>query len=240
MHWRWKILLLTVCCATGSLFAQESSDVPRDSGKSGELQLVERLLIARKDYQKTLEDLRSFYIRSGDAEKAKWAEQELIAYHRIAKRAFRLELDVPPPTLKGTVNIPAANRLYTRALQYKGYGWGTDFTDNQRRAELLLQELLTRYPQSNRISDAAYQLGDIYESSAYKHYRRAATYFERCFQWNPTTHFDARLRAARIYDRNLLDRKRAMEIYKEVTVTETDPARIQEAVRRMKELSGQK
>jgi hypothetical protein len=102
---------------------------------------------------------------------------------------------------------------------------------------LLLQQLLTLYPQSDKIGDAAYQLGDIYESKAYKQYRRAALYFERCFQWNPTTQFDARMRAARIYDRQLMDRNRSVEIYREITTHETDPSRIAEATKRLAELS---
>ena len=83
-------------------------------------------------------------------------------------------------------------------MSYKDKGWGTDYIDNQRRAELLLQQLLSDHPQSDKISDAAYQLGDLYESKAFKQYDRAAHYFERCFEWNPKTQFDARLRAARL------------------------------------------
>ena len=107
----------------------------------------------------------------------------------------------------------------------------------QRRAELLFQQLLTSYPQSDKIDDAAYQLGDIYEGRLYKMYRRAAHYFERCFQWNPNTQFDARLRAARIYDRQLLERSRAIELYREVTTHDTDPKWLQEAKKRLQELS---
>ena len=77
-------------------------------------------------------------------------------------------------------------------MKFKDKGWGQDYIDNQHRAELLFQQLLTNYPQSDKISDAAYQLGDIYESKAFRQYERAAAYFERCFQWNPKTHFDAR------------------------------------------------
>jgi tetratricopeptide (TPR) repeat protein len=202
-----------------------------------DLELVEKLLVIRRDYQTILEQLRAHYLATGDVERAKWAEEELIHFHRIPKHAFILELEVPPPTLRGTMNVPAANKLYTRALSYKDKGFGTDYIDNQRRAELLFQQILTQYPQSDRISDTAYMLGDIYESKAYKQYRRAAAYFERCFQWNPATQFDARLRAARIYDRYLLNRARAIEIYKEITTHETDPKRIQEAQKRLAELS---
>lgn len=229
------LLVFGLCGLVGPTRAQND-----DYDDKNDLDLVEQLLVARTNYQKILEKLRLHYLKTGDVERAKWAEEELILYHRIPKRAFRLELDVPPPTLRGTVNITEANKLYTRAMSFKGNGWGTDYIDNQRRAEILFQQMLTKYPQSNRISDAAYQLGDIYENAPYKHYKRAALYFERCFQWDPTTHFDARIRAARIYDANLLNREQAMRIYKEVTKYETDAGRIQEAVQRMQALSQQR
>jgi TolA-binding protein len=202
------------------------------------MELVERLLAARRDYQTSLEQLRLYYLRVGDLERARWAEEELKQWHRIAKQPFRLELDVPPPTLQASQNIPEANELYRRAMSYKDKGWGTEYVDNQHRAELLLQQLLTSYPQSDKIGDAAYQLGDIYESRVFRQYRRAAEYFERSYQWNPSTQLDARLRAARIYDRQLKERDQAMKLYREVLSHETDAKRIQEAQRRLSELSG--
>jgi len=203
-----------------------------------DIELVERVLAARREYQRSLEKLRLHYLDAGDIERARWAEEELKQYHLIAKQAYRLELDVPPPTLQATQNIPEANRIYQRAMAYKDKGWGTDYLYNQRRAELLFQQILSQYPQCDKIGYAAFQLGEIYESRAYKQYRRAAQYYERCFQWNQHTQLDARMRAARLYDRNLMERGRAIELYKEVTTHETDPKRIQEAEKRMTELSG--
>jgi TolA-binding protein len=211
----------------------------RTAGK-GDVEIVERLLAARKEYQATMETLRAHYIGSGDIERARWAEEELVQFHRIAKHPFRLELDVPPPTLEAKYNIPEANELYRQAMKFKDKSWGQDYIDNQHRAELLFQQLLTNYPQSDKISDAAYQLGDIYESKAFRQYERAAAYFERCFQWNPKTHFDARMRAARLYERYQSERSHAIEIYKEVTTHETDPKRVEEAQKRLTELSGKK
>ena len=211
---------------------------PNKSGGTNDLELVEKLLVTRRDYQKSLENLRLHYMKAGDIERAKWAEEELRQYHRIPKQAFRLDLDVPPPNLIGNTNVPEANKIFTAAMGYKDKGWATDYIDNQRRAELLFQKLLTEYPQCNRIDEAAYQLGDIYESKAYKQYRRSAAYYERCFQWNPKTTSDARLRAARIYDKQLTDRARAIELYREITTHETDAKRIDEANKRLKDLSG--
>jgi hypothetical protein len=207
---------------------------------ASDVEFVERILAARRDYQVALEELRRHYLSVGDLERARWAEEELVQFHRISKHAYRLELDVPPPTLQAQHNINEANELYMRAMSYKDKGWRTDYIDNQRRAEILLQQLLSSYPQSDKIDDAAYQLGDIYESSAYKQYRRSAQYFERCFQWNPNTQFDARLRAARLYDKQLSERSRALELYREVATHEVDPKRRAEAQKRLTELSGGK
>ncbi len=202
-----------------------------------DLQLVKGVIECRNKYQETLEQLRLYYISSGDTERARWAEDELRQFHRMSKQSYRLDLEVPPPTLEAKKNIPEANELYKLAMAYKAKGWGNDYTDNQRRAELLLQQLLTNYPESDKIGDAAYQLGDVYESRAYKQYRRAAHYYERAFQWNPTAQLDARMRAARLYDRQLIDRSKARELYLEVKTHDTDAKRLDEAEKRLKELA---
>lgn len=238
-------ILATALGVSGDLFAQAPNSSPAKDGKAAgavvsDIEMVERLLATRRDYQLALEKLRTHYAATGDLERAQWAEEELIQYHRMAKRAYRLELDVPPPTLQAKENIPEANELFRRAMIYKNKGWGNDYIDNQRRAEILLQQLLTNYPQSDKIGDAAYQLGDLYESKAYQQPRRSAQYFERCFQWHHNTQLDARLRAARLYDKQLNERARAIELYREVTTHETDAKRIQEAQKRMTELSAKR
>jgi len=201
---------------------------------------VEKVINTRKEYQSALEALRAHYIQVGDVEKAKWAEEELLNYHRIPKQAYLLELDVPPPTLQANDNIPEANEMYRRAMLYKDKGWGQEYVDNQKRAEILLQQILSTYPNSDKISDAAYQLGDIYESRPYKQYARSAIYFERSFQWNSRTQLDSRLRAARIYDKYLNERNHAIELYREVTTRELDPKRVAEAQKRITEMTAQR
>jgi tetratricopeptide (TPR) repeat protein len=197
---------------------------------------VKRLIAARQEYQTALEELRLFYQRQGDLEHVRWVEEELLSYHRISKRAYRLELDVPPPTLTPTQNIPDANDLFRRAVAFQGKGWGQESDDNYRRAELLFQQLLTMYPQSDKLSETAYHLGEIYESRAFKQFRRAATYYERSFQWNAQTPNESRIRAARLYDRVLQDRSKAMQLYREEVTHTADPKRLDEARKRLHEL----
>jgi TolA-binding protein len=239
----WLAGVMLCLVLVGASLGQNGADKGAKSGppgKTSDVELVERLLAARKEYQLTLEELRKHYIKTGDMPRARWAEDELLQYHRMSHNVFRLELDVPPPTLKAANNIPEANKLYRQAMSYKDKGWGTDYIDNQRRAEILFQKILTEYPQSDKISNTAYQLGDLYESKAFKQPERAAAYYERCFEWNPKTHHDARIRAARLYERQLNNREKAVKIYKEITTHETDETHIEEARRRLQELSNRR
>ena len=241
---RFVPLVFSLLLPVGAILYAQTAKAPPDPAKgpaaganNTDIDKVERVIAGRREYQRSLETLRAHYIAAGDMERARWAEDELMQFHRILKQSYRLELDVPPPTLQAAYNIPEANEIYKQAMIYKDKGWGTDYIDNPRRAELLFQKLLSDHPQSDKISDAAYQLGDIYESKAYKEYDRAAHYFERCFQWNPKTQFDARMRAAKLYERSSGERSHAMDIYREVINHETDSRRIEEAQKRLADLS---
>lgn len=211
---------------------------PRPRDTASDVELVERVIEARRQYANILKALLRYYESAGDGKRAQWVEDELKQFHRLPHYAYRLDLDVPHPGLQPRFNIAQANELYRDALRYKDRGLGNDYMDNQKRAEILLQQLLTDYPQSNKISDAAYHLGEIYEGRAFRQYERAAAYYERCFQWNPATHHDARLRAARLYDRELKNHARALELYRLAEANETDAARVQEARRRIADLNG--
>ncbi len=213
------------------------SAVPgQNQGQADDVSAVKRVLAARQEYQASLEELRAQYLRTGDIEHVRWVEEELLSFHRISKRAFRLDLDVPPPTLTPNQNNSEANELFRRAVAFKSKGWGQELDDNYRRSELLFQQLITLYPQSDKLSETAFHLGDIYESRAFKQYRRAAMYYERSFQWNPQTTNESRLKAARLYDRTLSDHSKAIQLYREEINHTADPKRLEEAQKRLQEL----
>lgn len=232
---RWAGVGLVVAAAVACA-QQQPKDAPGSAMPtvSTEIALAKKLVAARKDYQTTLEQLRAHYVAATDTEKLRWTEEELKQFHRVPKHAYVLDLDVPGPGLKATANVPAANDLFKRAMSYKE---SSADPDNPIRAELLLQQVISQYPSSNKIGLAAYNLGDLYESRTFKMYRRAAAYYERCFQWDPNTGTDARLRAARLYDKQLNERSRAIEMYKSVVAYDHDTKRLQEAQKRLGELS---
>ncbi len=239
-RWSASLLVLFAIVALATVPRAQTPN-PATGAKGADLDLVQKLLNSRREYQKTLEQMRVHYQQTNDTEKMRWAEEELRQYHRTPHQAFNLELDVPPPNLTGNQHSAEANKLFTWALQYKDKGYGVEYVDNQRRAELLFQEILTRFPHSDKISDVAFMLGDIYESKPYRMYYRAVEYYHRCYQWNPKTSHEARLRAARIYDKQLNNRAKALEMYRDVKQYDVvEPRRIQEADRRIAELSATK
>lgn len=234
------LLVLAALCGLGAMhtWAEDKDATPSKAPPSADdVALVKRVMAARLEYQTSLEQLRAHYLQHGDMERVRWVEEELLSYHRISKRAYRLELDVPPPTLQPMYNIPEANEQFRRAMSYKGKGWFSTHDDNLRRAEILFQQILSVYPQCDKIAEVAYQLGEIYESRAFRQYRRSAVYYERSCQWNPNAVTDARLRAARLYDKVLQDRSKAVQLYREVTLRDTDQKRVEEATKRLRDMS---
>jgi tetratricopeptide (TPR) repeat protein len=228
------LLLTALLCP---VLADERQQLGKPPTPPNDLDLVQRVRESRKQYQKSLETLREHYQKNGDLERMRWCEEELMSFHRISKREYRLDLDVPPPTLQAAYNIPEANELFRKAMSFKGKGWFGEGDDNVRRAELLFQKLLETYPQSDKIDKSAYALGEIYESRVFKQYRRAALYYERVCDWNPNTDSDACMRAARLYDKQLNDRSKAIQLYRHIVTHSGDAKRVDEAKRRLADLS---
>lgn len=223
--------------------AKKSTNLPPDPASAplaaSDTEQVERVITARKEYEGSLKALHDHYERAGDKQRVQWVEQELMAYHLLWKPSYNLEVkDVPPATLEARMNVREANELFKQAMEYKGKGFGNDYVLNARRAEILLREILEKHPNSDKIADVAYQLAELYEGKAYKQYDRAAKYYERSFQWVKGSRTDARMRAAVLYDRQLNERAKAIELYREEIAHDTDAERIKQAEKRLAELTG--
>jgi hypothetical protein len=244
MTFRYELFAAVAFAATVAAGHGITADSPKAPAPaktaSNDGEFVERIIAARKEYQKALVAVYEHYRTTGDRERAKWAEEEIRAFHLMPKPSYRLDiLDVPPPNLEAKVNVKEANDLYKIAMEYKGKGYGTEYVLNQKRCEIVLQEILQKYPNCDKIADVAYTLGDLYEGRAFREYDRAAAYFERSYQWRKGSITDARLRAARLYDRQN-ERSKAVELYRDVIAHDTDKERIREAERRLAELTSTK
>jgi len=241
-----SVFIVSACSVLA--LAAVGADTPRKPGAPAKADrddapIVEAVIASRKNYQEQLLRLYDHYVKVNDRERAKWVTEELKSYHLAWKPSYRLDiLDVPPANLVGELkNEPKANDLFKLAMEYKAKrDTGNDYILNQRRAELLFQDVLQNYRTSDKLADVAYELGDLYEGKAYRQYDRAALYFERAFQWRTGTRSDARLRAARLYDRQLNERSKAVELYRDEIQHDTEPTRLKEAEKRLGELTGTK
>ena len=123
-------------------------------------------------------------------------------------------------------------------MTYKDKGWGTDYIDNQRRAELLLQRTAVRLsaerqdratpPTSSATSTRARPTSSTTAPPTTSSAASSGT------PRRSTTPASGR----RLSTTNSSASAHAIEIYRDITNHETDPKRIEEATKRLAELSG--
>lgn len=233
-HWGIRLAALITAGLVGAVLAQDTrvSDQERD--------LVQKVHEARRAYQSSLERLRSFYHYDSNQEKRSWVEKELTDYHMVVKNPYILEFDLPSRDLRPTKNITKANLIFRDAMEWMNQPFTVDKRANYVRAELLLRRMIQDYPDSDKLFEACYYLGEIYSSKYYKQYRRAAAYYERVLDYQPNTSLNARVRAAYIHETELADRRRAIELYQEVLKRETNISHTREAKKRLDALLGQR
>lgn len=197
-----------------------------------ERELVKSVYDSRKNYQASLERLRSYYLQINHEENRYWVEKELTDYHLAIKAPYILDMDLPSATLKPTKNNPQANKMFREALDWLNKA-GIDKEENTKRAEILLQRVIHDFPDCDKIDEACYYLGEIYSSRYFQMYRRSVAYYERVLLYSPDTNLDARLRAAYLYERNLGNSQKAVSLYQEILAHEVDPNQTREARRRL-------
>jgi tetratricopeptide (TPR) repeat protein len=74
-------------------------------------------------------------------------------------------------------------------------------------------QLIRKHPSSDKIDDAAFKAGGIYEH--FKDYTIALLYYQRAYQWNPKTPYPAKFKAAFMLDKRLHRRAEALELYQQ-------------------------
>ena len=102
-------------------------------------------------------------------------------------------------------------------------------------------QIISKYPTSDKISDAAFRMAEIYEYL--KDYTNAVKNYQRTYQWNPQTPTTARFKAAYLLDTQLGRRAEALQIYQDALsrITKSNEHRmwVAYAEQRVKELSGE-
>lgn len=207
-----------------------------------EVDLVEALARARQNYRHYLTALRQYYLDKGYYDKARWAERELTDLRRVQTYRYLSDAELPGPDLRPIDAIPAADALFEDAMNYMRQGEIKLLPGiyDQEKLKIALEkfnELIRRYPTSDKIDDAAFYAAEIYKEY-FNDNLRAVRYYERAWQWNPDITLPARFQAAVVYDHRLHDRAKALELYQEVLRKETfNESNVRYAAARIRELT---
>jgi TolA-binding protein len=145
-------------------------------------------------------------------------------------------------TLNTEVGAPDANALYAEAVRLEGQAGLLIKNETLLRKALdKYNQFISKYPNSDKIDDAAFRMAGIYEYL--KDYTNAVKDYQRTYQWNPQTPTVARFKAAYLLDTQLGRRAEALQIYQEALskITRADEHRMWVALaeQRVKELTGE-
>ncbi len=189
--------------------------------KAGETDFVEQIAVNRQAYRQGLELLIRYYTKTGNNMKFKWAKEELAALDSIPQYKYIVEAEAAGANLRASTSIPEADDLYLDALDLEKDAGVLIFGKNNDMLRLALDKydrLIRNYPSSDKIDDAAYKAGEIYEY--FQDYSIALLYYDRAYQWDPDMTHPAKFRSARILDKRLHRNAEALELYQQAIKTE--------------------
>ena len=219
--------------------AQVTPTVEPELAGLAEVGLVEAVASARKQYQRTLEALREYYAGRGNNAKTVWAESEFQGFVKTPKPRYLLAAEIAGPELRPDRHIEAADQLYEEGLHFKDYpAFPPGKKDYLKVALEKFRTIIEKYPQSDKIDDAAFRMGEIYGGWYFQDYARAVMSYERCWQWNPQTEHPARFNAAKIFEEKLKNRAKAVELYNEVIAHTQNEELAKQAQERIRALTG--
>ncbi len=182
---------------------------------AAEVDLVEQMAVHRSQYRASLVSLVEYYSAGGNATKLWWAQKELALLDRGPQYRYLMPAEALHTVLAATDSIPDADALFEEAMQiYRDAGGLIIITDDNKLRTALrkFDDLISTYPTSDKIDDAAYRAGQIYEQ--FKDYQIAAVYYQRTFQWDENTPYPARYRAAKVLDKRLHMRTESLALYR--------------------------
>ena len=191
-----------------------------------ETDLIERVATNREAYRQGLISLIDYYGRTGNNLKLGWARTELAAVETMPRYNYIIEATIAGPDLKASATIAEADELYAQASELQKEAERLIVVKDDDLLRLALDkynQLIRRYPASNKIDDAAFKSAGIYEY--FKDYTIALLYYQRAFQWDAATPYPARFKAAYILDSYMHDRAKALELYVQALQTEGKDAR---------------
>jgi TolA-binding protein len=186
---------------------------------AAEVDLVEQMISLRSMYRAALAQLLDYYTTTGSNEKLRWANRET---ESLVQYRYLMPAEAMQPVLAATDSIEEADVLFeeARRLYWEAKRLVLIADEDKLRTALTgCNKVITDYPTSDKIDDAAYRAGQIYEH--FKDYQIAAVYYQRAFQWDDNTPYPARFKAAYVLDKHLHMRKEALAVYRLAVLRES-------------------
>lgn len=199
-----------------------------EAADSDEIDLVEGMGAHRQAYRQALDTLVAHYESMGNNMKLQWAQKELQAFDEMPQYKYIIEAAVAGPDLRAVASIPEADELFNEAEELYKEAKKLVVIKDKDLLHLALDrynQVFRQYPTSDKIDDAAFQAGAIYEH--FKDYSIAEMYYERAYQWDPATVHPARFRRAYILDNKLSNKGEALMLYQEALDKDTEDGRYQ-------------
>ncbi len=204
----------------------------------GQSDIVEALVGYRQAYRKSLETLVGVLEGAKDVRRWTLAKRELKELISVNKYLYLRDADTPGVELRPAKKIAAAEKLYNEAMKMKKRStrYGIVHRYDTQLALEAFRQLIREYPTSDRIEDAAYQIGEVCRNNL-KDYRRAIRWYECVVAWDAATQLRANLRIAQIYDKRLENRLTALDYYDRALKIEardsSERRRIEQRIRRL-------
>jgi len=187
-----------------------------DVAKTGEGELAEKVADTRQAYRRALEVLVQHYTKTGNNMKLGWAQKELDSLNSMAQYDYVVEATMAGPNLKATKSVSEADYLYNDAVRLENQAGQFMLIKDDNLLRMALDkynQLISKFPSSDKIDDAAFRAAGIYEH--FKDYTIAVLYYQRVYQWDPQTPYPARFKAAYILDKHLARRVEALNLYQD-------------------------
>lgn len=204
-----------------SIEGPAGANVPEVSAAGrDEIDIVEELVMHRKQYVGLLRALVIYYNERGMADKAMWARSELADLQRVKPYDYIADAATPVETLRPKDSIPEADKLFEEGMELlKEGGHGTPIFYNQeimKKALAKFKEMVERYPTSDKIAQAAFYIGEIHkEYFEEKDNDIALRWYKRAIDWDPNIQLPARFQMAAVWDYRLHNRDKAVFWYQE-------------------------
>ncbi len=190
-----------------------------------EVDMVEQVLANRAVYKRSLDALRDFYENRGYINKMQWAETELDELAHVKPFRYILSAEVPAEDLRPSRSIAEADRMYddgVMLMRRGGHNLPVVYRkDYMHEALETFTQMITRYPDSDKIDDAAFQCGEILKEYYQNQDRLALQWYSRAREWDPNTPHPVLFQSAVVSDYRLHDRARALELYQQVLQDES-------------------